>query len=616
MPKIYKLDKSVAKLIAAGEVVERPSSAVKELVENSIDAGAKSVAVEIKGGGTSYLRVADDGCGISREDLPTAFLRNATSKIRTAADLEKIGTLGFRGEALASISAVARLTMISRAAEEPEGCKIRLDGGEIQDIAETGCPVGTTVIVRDLFYNTPARMKFLKKDSVEANSVAACMDRLALSHPEISFKFIRDGKTQFFSPGKGDLYACIYSVFGRETAESLIEVKGEGVSGYISKPESSRGSRNMQFFFVNGRYVRSVTAQTALEEAYKNEIMQGKFPTGFLFITVPEELVDVNTHPAKIEVRFVQERDVYEAIYFAVKNALTKFSVPPAINLNHEIQKTLFKNEALKTEAVSQTGFAPPATRVTPAKRPDFFQSASAAEFVKKPAVLNQPVAEYKKHEPVLPAAAPPIESIEIPGKPETPPAKPFLEGKRLVGEIFSTYILLETADELFIIDKHAAHERIIFERLKENTGGRNSQLLLSPVHINFPKEEYALLLENSLELAEFGIMIDDFGTGTVIVREFPAALEKADIKSTLEEIAASFKKGRMKPEPKYLDELYSSIACKAAVKGGRSASREDIYSLLAQLEQNGEIRRCPHGRPVLITLSKREIEKKFGRIQ
>lgn len=648
MGKIFSLDKQVAELIAAGEVVERPSSVVKELVENSVDAGATSITVEIRGGGIRYIRVQDNGQGILKEDVTTAFLRNATSKVRTADDLIHIHTLGFRGEALASIAAVSKIEMKTCSKEEEIGTSIQIAGGEILSKEDFSAAPGTTIVIRDLFFNTPARMKFLKKDQSEANAVSAVMDRLALSHPEVSFKYIRDRKTTLFTPGNGDLLATIYAVFGKDFAESLVPVKntlGEvGVSGYISKPEYSRGSRAMQYFFVNGRFVKTVTGQAALEEAYKNEVMVHRYPAGVLFITLPAQLVDVNTHPAKIEVRFVEERKVYETIYYGAKNALTELGAPPAIKLPMNPEKTLQKNEALKyeSEQVKLSNWEKPLPPKAEKMKEDFWQKTDASLFREKegkkeePATFNQiPTTQYdrtqqasfQKTAVVIPESSPAKFSqeksdriLEEPSVEQNAPpiertGRAIYEGATYIGEIFRTYVLFTQEDTLYLIDKHAAHERLLFEKLRTQEVN-NSQFMLDPIAVTLPKEEYQLLLENKEKLSEKGIEIEDFGSGTLRVRAFPMALSEKDVSSTLEEIAEKLKKGQREIMPDAWDDLYHSMACKAAIKGNEENSPEELQELLRLLWENGEIQHCPHGRPVAVALTKKELEKRFGRIQ
>ena len=652
MAKIIKLDKHIAELIAAGEVVERPASVVKELVENSIDAGASAITVEIKRGGIGLIRIKDNGQGIVKEDVPVSFLRHATSKVRNENDLNNIGTLGFRGEALASICAVSKVTLETRTADEAAGTSILVEGGEVKHIGECGHNIGTTVTIRDIFYNTPARMKFLKTDTAEANAVAACIDRLALSHVEISFKFIRDGKTVLYTPGDNLLRSAVYTVFGREFAKGLMPVDylsdGVEVKGMVCKPEFSRSSRSMQYFFVNGRFVKTNTGQAALEEAYKNEIMQRKFPTCVLFIKLPNNMVDVNTHPAKIEVRFVDERSVYNVVYFGVKNVLGQFSSPPSIDLRGQVEKALQKNESLKNESVEQLRIDAKdfsaAVRGTDAQSLEHLTLRDILSGDKKrdksngQITLSQPTVSYSSGSQVHTKKTESSVLLDSTRKSEKDPAAKVLTTTekavlnpdreihderpknifldlRFVGEVFDTYIIAEHNEAFLLIDKHAAHERLIFEKLKSERKEYSSQLLIEPVTVTLSKDEYSLVLENSLELAKMGIMVDDFGMGTVLVREFPVEMENAHIAAVVEEIGSNLKKGKRDISPVFLDELYHSIACKAAIKGNTKSSNEELRELIKMLWENGEIKHCPHGRPVAVILEKREIEKRFGRI-
>lgn len=651
MAKIFPLEKQVAELIAAGEVVERPASAIKELVENSMDAGATAITVEIRGGGIRYIRVQDNGYGILQEDVATAFLRNATSKVRTAEDLVHIQTLGFRGEALASIAAVSKVEMRTRSKEEEMGTLLKMAGGEILEKEDFAAAVGTSITIRDLFFNTPARMKFLKKDQAEANAVSAVMDRLALSHPDVSFKYIRDGKNTLFTPGNGDLLATIYAVFGKDFAEGLLPVKNQvgevSVNGFISKPEYSRGSRSMQYFFVNGRFVKTVTGQSALEEAYKNEVMVHRYPAGVLFITLPAQLVDVNTHPAKIEVRFVEERKVYETIYYATKNTLAEQGAPPILKLSVNPEKTLQKNEAMKYESEQiklpeweNQPRSKETSAILPKKKENFWESTKASVFreqfplekktnsfqqsptstydrTKFTTLMNEspqraPAETANNNEPAYNKSA----ESPVPHMEESPKTgRAIYEGAQYIGEIFRTYVLFAQEDTLYLMDKHAAHERLLFEKLKTQKVN-HTQFLLEPILLTLPKEEYQMLLDQKEILSEKGIVIDDFGSGTIKIDAFPTMLSQNDISVLMEEIAEKIKKGQKEIMPDVWDNLYHSMACKAAIKGNQQNSPEELQELLRLLWENGEIQHCPHGRPVAVALTKKELEKRFGRIQ
>lgn len=592
MSKINVLPKHMADLIAAGEVVERPASVIKELMENSIDAGATSLTVEIKRGGITYMRVTDDGCGIEREDVRNAFKSHATSKIKVEEDLLSIGTLGFRGEALASIAAVAKVDILTRTPDDDIGTLYKIEGSEEVTLDDAGCPQGTTIIVKDIFFNTPARMKFLKKDVTEGNAVAGVVDRIALSHPEVSIRFIRDDKQQLVTTGNGKLQSAVYSVFGKDFANGLVETEyeldGIKVSGLVSLPVASRANRAMQFFFLNGRLVKSITAQAALEQAYKNAIMVGKFPSCVLNIEAPLNSVDVNVHPAKTEVRFENEKKIFDAVYYATKAAIEEKDKPNKIDLAKVALKqesNPFKEESRKTyEQVK-----------LPEKNPNFF----ATELPR----------EYKKEEPVKKAEPVPYQRKSEAPKPE-PVAK--LDYK-VIGEAFDTYIFVEQEGKILLIDKHAAHERMLFEKLKAESNDKSSQVLLSPVTVTLSKEEYSAVLSNLDVLKDAGFDIDDFGSGTVLVRELPVMLIDDDVKALVEEMAGYLLSSQA-PVPEKLDWIYHNTACRAAIKGGDKTSQYELESFVEKLLQNPEIRYCPHGRPVLIEMTRSDLEKQFGR--
>ncbi len=649
MPKINVLDKQTAELIAAGEVVERPASAIKELVENSIDAGATAITVEIESGGIVLMRVTDNGCGIAREDVPKAFLRHATSKIATQRDLDSIGTLGFRGEALAAISSVSRVTMITRRPEDQEGTHYSIHGGEEQFCDSIGCATGTIIEIRDLFYNTPARMKFLKKDVKEGANVATIIDRMALSHPEISFKFIRDGKQQLVTQGNGKLYDAVYSVLGRDIALGTLPIEyshnGVRVSGLICKPFKCRPNRNLQLVFLNGRFVKSATAMAALDVGYKNSAMVGKFPYCILNIELPYEMVDVNVHPAKTEVRFSDESRVFDAIRFGVKNALAGDDSRPALNtaaekkqirmtaqeFMREIEgdkysissKTIGDNIALPVKE-QPSPIAPPKSAYTP--KPDFsfsstltFKDTSGGEGIvyKKgvgiiDAIEEEPIVTAPpKAQPKNPVKPQPLETEIAPEKPQE--IKAPIVTARFIGEAFKTYIIAELEGKLILIDKHAAHERIIYEKLKKDARAE-SQMLLSSENVTLPKEEYATLLENLPLLQEAGFDIEDFGVGTVLVRAVPSQLCNEEVSAILSEIAESLST-RNSIETERLDNIYHTVACKAATKAGYTSSEPQLIELMNQVLSNPDIRYCPHGRPVAVEMDKKAIEKLFGRL-
>ncbi len=625
MARINLLPKDVSELIAAGEVVERPASVIKELVENSIDAGATVITVEIQHGGISYMRITDNGCGIAKEDVKTAFLRHATSKISNSDDLNKIGTLGFRGEALAAVSSVARIELLTCTKDEQTGTRYAISGGEEQDFFETGCPVGTTIIVRDLFYNTPARMKFLKTDVAESNAVAQVIDRMALSHPEISFKFIRDGKNTLTTAGDGKLSSAIYSVLGRDYFSGLIPAQnsqdGVSVEGYVCKPINCKPNRNGQFFFLNGRLVKSGTACAALEQAYKNSAMVGKFPYCVLNITVPFETVDVNVHPAKTEVRFVDERRVFSCIYYAVKSALASLDTRPEINIT---KKPVSRFETMTAEQFRQTVIkeaVKPQIPQVKTEKPIFEQSKSinntyVLSDIEKPVFspnIPRDDTESKQKEIIEKAEPLPQEKEEEKPKTIDEVDSEFIPIK-YIGEAFKTYIIVQQGESLYLIDKHAAHERILFEKIrKEQT--LEQQALLSSVTVTLQKNEYNAIIENPELLKKTGFEIEDFGMGSVLVTAVPAMLLDCDIPSAISEIAQSIiDTGTAQLER--VDDIFHIVACRSAIKAGNISSPLELTELARQVLSSKDIMYCPHGRPVAMKLSRREIEKQFGRIQ
>ena len=613
MAKINKLPKHMADLIAAGEVVERPASVVKELMENAVDAGATSITVEIQHGGISYIRVTDDGCGIEREDVKTAFVSHATSKIKTAEDLNTILTLGFRGEALPSIAAVSKVNMITKTATEEMGTSLTIEGGIITDFSDAGCAVGTTMIVRELFYNTPARMKFLKKDVSEGNFVAAAVEKLALSHPEISIRFIRDGKQVFTTNGDGNLQNVCFSAFGKDFSNGLLSVDSAvgnvSVNGLVTPPFNCRGSRGMQYFFVNGRSVKNTTVMAAFESAYKNSVMVGKFPGGVLFITLPPELVDVNVHPSKIEVRFSDERGIFDAVYHSVKTALNESTAIKQVHLPEKKptlndfivkpqqdfkQTTVQENIAFTEKVLKPLASIPVVSDVS---------TEYSADVDDDPFNIEFPIA--KPIEKVFKAPEVPVEIKEE--KQEN--------NIRLIGEAYKTYILIELNGTLCVIDKHAAHERILFNKLKSESKNGGSQILLAPVTVTLGKEEYSAVTENLETISKAGFDIEDFGDGTVIVRSCPMDLEDCEIVPLIGEIAEYIIKNRRDITNEHLDWIYHNVACRSAIKAGDESSDMELSALVKQVVEDNEVRFCPHGRPVMIELSKHELEKQFGRV-
>lgn len=709
MGVINVLDKHVAELIAAGEVVERPASVIKELVENSIDAGAKHITVEIKNGGTTFMRVADDGCGIYRDDIKVAFLRHATSKVKVESDLDSISTLGFRGEALASICAVSRLQLITRNVNEEIGTSYEIDGGEEQSFDDAGCPVGTTFVIRDLFYNIPARAKFLKKDVSEGNAVSNIIDKTALSHPEIAFTYIKDGKQVLRTFGDGKLISAIYSVFGKDFAKGLIPVEYQldaiKVYGYISKPEHSRPNRNMQNFFINGRYIKTRTAMVALEEAFKGSIMVGKFPSCVLNINLPCEIIDVNVHPSKLEVRFINERPVFDAIYHAVKSSLMKYDSRKKASFKKETAFNEVQNKFNpfnNAPAILNKPMAQTSTASTVQKQKQFLQpiSDTSKTEVVKPTIIpeksddfnpfsdvafndvktgeNKPITpipesiadikvadvtdpfkifskqainkakEEEKLKPTVKSENPqtiPLVSDEqkkadtekITEKISTENAKevnvivseesiekskePVLVNNnqtsiRYIGEAFSTYIIAEKNNkELLLIDKHAAHERIIYEKLKSERAADNKQILLAPVTVSLGKTEYDAAINNLNMFADCGFEVEDFGNSTVIVRCSPQYIPAAEISDCITEMADYIAQGKNDIFTEKMEWFYCNVACRSAIKAGNKSTPEELIGIVKHLEEHPEIKYCPHGRPICIVLTKGEIEKQFGRV-
>lgn len=627
MPKINVLAKEVYQLIAAGEVVERPSSVVKEMIENSVDAGAKNITVEIKNGGLTYIRITDDGCGISREDIKKVFVSHATSKIKESDDLDRIATLGFRGEAMASISAVARVQLLTRTPDAEIGTRYEIAGGQELEIADAGCPVGTTIVVADLFYNTPARMKFLKKDVTEANAVAGVVERIAVSHPEISFRFIRDGKQALVTSGNGDLKSTVYSVFGRDFAQSLVpvdyEINNMRVSGFVTKPSMSRKSRGMQFFFINSRLVKSQTAMAALEQAYRNSIMVGRFPGCVLNIECNTSFVDVNVHPAKIEVRFANEKPVFELVYYGVKNAIEMLDTPKEASFSSSRPAQTTVNGRIdffkpQQDNVTQMQFKQEQSA------DDFWRVASTSPVSKKPEYdedldngaqktarldlekITRPTAEEKaENEPKAVESLPKKDSAQEVDIPDF----------RLVGEIFKTYIIIEMDGDCYMIDKHAAHERMNYEALKASTQIA-SQVLLTPEAVRLSREEYNAVISNLDLYSKCGFLIEDFGNSTVLVRECPSILDGEDVAGLVQETSAKLLEGKTDITPEQMDWIFHSTSCRAAVKAGDKTSPYEMELFVKKLLANPNIRYCPHGRPVMIKLSKYDIEKQFGRIQ
>ena len=612
MPEINILPKEVYQLIAAGEVVERPSSIVKEMIENSVDAGAKNITVEIKNGGITYIRITDDGCGIAKSEIKKVFVSHATSKIKNSEDLNAISTLGFRGEAMASIAAVSRVELLSREKGAPLGSRYEIAGGEEIDFSEAGCPEGTTIVVRDLFFNTPARMKFLKKDVTEGNSVAGVVDRMAISHPEISFRFIRDGKQTLITSGNGELKSAVYSVLGKEFSSSLIEVdysvNNMRVSGVVTKPSASRKSRAMQFFFINSRLVKCQTAMAALEQAYKNSIMVGKFPGCVLNIECDKSFVDVNVHPAKIEVRFANERPVFELVYYGVKSAIEQGDSPKEVVFE---SKPSFSTVSGRLDIFKKNDDKPQQMQFKQKSNPEsFWEVAAPRQEYKTSKDFENTQKVYEKT--LDDAKAFEAESAEE-KEPEIDAPKVEIPDFRVIGEAFKTYIIVEIENALYLIDKHAAHERMNFEKLKSSTQIA-SQVLLAPVAVRLSKDEYSAVISNLELYSKCGFLVEDFGDSSVIVRECPSMLSGEDINDLICETAGKLLEGKTDITPEQMDWIFHSTSCRAAVKAGDYTSPYERELFVKKLLSMPNIRYCPHGRPVMIKMTKYEIEKLFGR--
>ncbi len=649
MPVINILAPHVADMIAAGEVVERPASVIKELVENSFDAGAKNITVEIRGGGATHIRVTDDGCGMSPEDAGVAFLRHATSKLRDEHGLECISTMGFRGEALAAISAVSKIELTTRRRGDREGTRVTLTAGDIQDMLPTGCPEGTTMIVRDLFYNTPARLKFLKSDRSEATACELTALRCALGHPEVSVRFIKDGKEEFFSPGDGRQDSCVYALLGRDMASSMLsctcDMDGMTVSGFVSSPSAGRGNRGAQYFFVNGRFIRSQLLQAALEGAYKNSLLTGRYPGCVLYLSIGFGAVDVNVHPAKTEVKFSDEKKLFDLVHYAALSALQSEDRTLTVELS-------------------------PSTRKAAEPRTDFYRSMSAEEFraagktvpqtkksaaapVTAPSVKPAPAQTYR------PAAAASVKSadtvsgmlksydmphqtsMELPVRQSLTvfePKSPGITEKKLsdpvrtvensvqnveshpvpdhkiVGEALKTYIIVEVGEVLILIDKHAAHERIIFDRLKAQDREIMAQTLLVPAALRLSGEDRELLENNGELLWELGFEIEPISDTQYVIRTVPADMASSEAAAAVEEICEKLRRGKVIDPKAARDEILHTVACKAAIKAGWDTAGKELEKLVGEV-LSGRVKYCPHGRPVSVTVTRKELDKMFKRI-
>ncbi len=652
MPKIIQLSPHIANLIAAGEVVERPASVVKELLENAVDAGATKVTVEIKDGGMTFLRVTDNGCGMTAEDARTAFLRHATSKLRTAEDLAAISTFGFRGEALAAVASVSRIDLMTKTADSLAGTSLHLEAGAITEESETGCPNGTTIIVRDLFFNTPARMKFMKSDSYEGSRVAAAVQTQALAHPEVAITFLRDGKQQLSTPGNGDLQAAVYCVYGRDFANmAAVDSHWDNcrLTGFVSKPTDARPSRSLQTFFVNGRPVKSKIMIAALEEAYRNQLMVGKFPACVLHLELPANMVDVNVHPAKTEVKFLQEKAVFDCIHYGVLGALNKTPDRPQVLFGRNGVGSGVP-DAPRTSPTIPVSNGPSRTSAPTSSVPktdNFFRTMNAEEYKAFSAALSNapqpkqeaavaaaaklpPTASVLRENVVLPRSTPapqnsmslrtsPQAGVAIPSDKCAEPEQTCLPMPaeipwRLVGELYNSYILVEQGEEAFLIDKHAAHERILFEKLKANQEKISSQVLLAPIPVRLSPASVAELLSNRDMLEELGFEMEEFGDNTLLLRQIPMDLSPDMAAEALETMAADLLNGRREQKDTVRDEILHTVACKAAIKAGWTNDEAELLALVKAVMADENLKYCPHGRPICITLSKKQLEKQFKR--
>lgn len=635
MARVQLLSKETAELIAAGEVIERPSSIVKELVENSIDSGATSITVEIKRGGISYLRVTDNGCGIDYEDVPTAFLRHATSKIHDKDDLNSILTLGFRGEALASICAVAKVDVLTKTAADEYGTHYAIEGSEEKEYDRTGCPDGTTIIIRDIFYNVPARLKFLKKDVAEGNAIASIVDKIALSHPEIAFKFIRDNKQEFITVGDGELYSSMYSIMGRQFAASMLpvdyELNGIKIDGFTVKPLFGRPNRTMQHFFINGRYVKSLTCTRSLEHAYMNSIMEGKFPSCVLRLTIPPSILDVNVHPAKIEVRFTDDKIIADSIYFSVKNAILLDTKPAEITVKRTVPdytKPLPEEQPTYTQTVLPTAervreIQPAYTETMPVQTA---VDRGHTPIEPKTDIVNVPYEMPRESdfgetpiENLVPAESTDfkyISEFSFEKRTEKPVPEPPKEIYfRVIGEAFKNYIIAEVEGDIIFVDKHAAHERILFEKLRSGSQKLVCQLLLQSVEVLLDFEEFNALIQNEAFVRELGFEFEISGNSKVSVLGVPSILDGCEPADLIIELARNISDNKANPMPEILDDMYHTFACKAAIKANDITSLKELSEIVRTILTDERIRYCPHGRPVMFKLSKRELEKQFKRI-
>ncbi len=637
MPEINILSPHVADMIAAGEVVERPASVIKELVENSLDAGAKNVTVEIRDGGATYIRVSDDGCGMAPEDAGVAFLRHATSKLRDERGLEAIGTMGFRGEALAAISAVSEIELRTRRRGDAEGTAVTLAAGDIQEMGAAGCPEGTTLTVSRLFYNTPARLKFLKSDRSEASACVSAALRCALGHPELSLRLIKDGREEFFSPGDGRMDSCLYALLGRDIAADMLSVESESqnmsVRGFASSPSAGRGNRSAQYFYCNGRFIKSALLQSAVEQAYKNTLLTGRYPACVLYITMSCAAVDVNVHPAKTEVKFAREREVFDLVYNAVRSALEREDRAALTADPDSAQAPAAAIPGPSRKTPEALGAAVTAAQKRPAaSRQDFFKSMSAGDYRRSvtetkpvPQTRTGPAPENLRsfHMPYQAASA--TKNLEITGtstaferitveKPVQNVESQSIPDHKIVGEALKTYIIVEVAEGLLLIDKHAAHERMIFDRLKKQERQIMSQSLLSPVTLRLDGADRELVEQNGELLAELGFELEPYGEREYVIRALPADMLPEDAAAAVEEICEKLRSGTAPDAASARDAVLHTVACKAAIKAGFDSSPMELERIAVEV-LSGRVKYCPHGRPVCVPVSRRELEKLFKRI-
>ena len=633
MSVINILSPHVADLIAAGEVVERPASVIKELLENAFDAGAKNVTVEIRGGGAPYIRVTDDGAGMAPEDAGLCFLRHATSKLTDERGLEAIGTMGFRGEALAAISAVSHVELRTRRRGDEQGTLVTLDAGDIQDMGPVGCPEGTTMIVRDLFYNTPARLKFLKSDRAEAAACVQAALRSALGRPEVSVRMLRDGEEEFFSPGDSRQDSAVYTLLGRDLANSMLrcesEEEGMRVTGYVSSPSAGRGNRSAQYFFCNGRPIRSQLLQAALEQAYRNSLLSGRFPACVLYLELGLGSVDVNVHPAKTEVKFSFEKKVFDLVHYAVKLSLEGEDRTAQVELSPSTRKVIEPKadfyRSMSAQQFRQANYSLEKPAPAPSGTP---QRSAASPSGHTPMVLRSPapvwqtsldLSDVEKRPPVDKISADlteksPASPPEIVENPVQTVENPSLPPYRILGEAMKTYILVDLGEELMLIDKHAAHERMNFDRLRSLDRQIMAQSLLTPVTIRPDAGDAELLEENGELLAELGFEIEPFGQTEYIIRSVPADILSSDAQSAVEEILEKLRRGKAPDRSSVRDEILHTVACKAAIKAGWDTSEAERERIVRAV-LSGRVKYCPHGRPVSSIWTRKDLDRQFKRI-